>query len=308
MSLMSPYELKMRLDLAEDKLAFVKSCNMITLCSPTDPMYYGILTTDGEMHFFDKHAEEAAPPRAMMLWLPDRLSMDFPLQVPRCKTISHSCYADCTALPGICIPDTVEEICTAAFSNCSSLKEVCIPDSVKHTGSAVFRCCTSLKKISFSASLTCIGHVICKDCISLEEAELRGSPSEIGADAFMNCFSLKSISIPEGVRWIDRRAFYNCRSLKHVSLPSTLEIVDPHAFFGCTALEEIEIPAGIKDISGDAFAECWSLKKVLFKGKSLNDVMASRHCPFGAHPFAIAGEKDIDFRALDARSSARKRR
>ena len=311
---MSPCEFKMKLDLADDKLALIKANNAVKLCSPKDPQCYGILTRDGNMAFFNDSLEEVQPPNQFLLWLDDRpyisamsTGIDFPIHVPRCKTISSGCYSNIITLPAVDIPDSVEEIGGSAFINCFALKEVWIPDSVKEMGSAVFKGCDSLEKISFPA-MRRIEHLTCKKCFSLKEVEFRGPAVEIGADVFLECTSLESIEIPEGVRWIGQRAFYGCTSLKKVVLPSTLEIVDSHAFFGCTALEEIEIPAGIKYISEDVFAGCSSLKRVLFKGKSLNDVMALRHCPFGAHSFAIAGEKDIDFRVLDARSLARKRR
>ena len=61
------------------------------------------------------------------------------------KKISYSCFANCTKLKKINIPDTVTKIDDSAFGKCYSLKSVTIPNSIKNIGKNVFENCYDLK-------------------------------------------------------------------------------------------------------------------------------------------------------------------
>jgi len=118
---MSPYELKMKLDLADDRARFVKEHSMSFVMNV-------IVTDDGHMHFFDSKGNDITKSTI---------------------SIKDSAFSWCESLKSIIIPDSVKSIGADAFNNCTSLTSIVIPDSVKSIGDSVFRWCPSLKRVVF---------------------------------------------------------------------------------------------------------------------------------------------------------------
>ena len=162
---MSPFELKMKLDLADDRARFVKEHSMSLKMN-------AIVTDDGSMHFFDDYGN--------------------------CIAKSAVCVKDwafygCSCLKSIVIPDSVTHIGNYAFSWCEGLKSIMIPDSVKSIGSWAFRHCLSLTSIVIPNSVTSIGVGAFCDCENLTSISIPDSVESIEHGAFCNCSSLKSI-------------------------------------------------------------------------------------------------------------------
>lgn len=64
-------------------------------------------------------------------------------------------FENCDTLQSITIPDTVEEIGTAAFKNCTSLETAIIPDSVTEIADDAFEGCDSLTIYCLDTSYAC---------------------------------------------------------------------------------------------------------------------------------------------------------
>ena len=103
----------------------------------------------------------------------------------------------------------------------------------------------------------------------------------IGNDAFYKCESLASVQIPDSVESIGDGAFYNCKSLSRIQIPDSVKRIGNGAFDCCISLARIQIPDSVKSIGDYAFYTCTSLKEVIFKGKTIEDVKAMNHYPFG---------------------------
>ena len=113
------------------------------------------------------------------------------------------------------------------------------------------------------------------------------SVKRIGYWAFYNCPSLKSIEIPENVKYIGYCAFYNCTSLISIEIPENVKNIRKWAFGKCTSLKSIKIPESVEYIGHLAFDDCTSLKEVIFKGKTMNQVKAMNHYPWGIEDESI---------------------
>ena len=166
MSLMSPYELKMKLDLAEDRVQFVKEHFL------PGAMQNVIVTDDGHMHFFDDKGNDI---------------------IKSVKSIGDYAFYNCTNLTSIVIPDSVLSIGNHAFSWCESLASISIPDSVESIGKLAFGWCSSLASISIPDSVESIGKHVFGYCESLTSIVIPDSVKNIGYRAFYGCASLKSI-------------------------------------------------------------------------------------------------------------------
>ena len=83
MRLMSPYELKMKLDLADDRARFVKEHSL------SGAMKNVIVTDDGSIHFFDDEGNDIAK---------------------SVKSIGDYAFSWCISLTNVIIPDSVISI------------------------------------------------------------------------------------------------------------------------------------------------------------------------------------------------------
>lgn len=110
------------------------------------------------------------------------------------ETIPERCFANCTGLTSITIPNTITGIGSWAFSGCSSLPEITIPDSVTSIGTAqTFYGCSSLTAVTLPSGLT--GNM----------------PN------FRGCTSLTEIAIPSGITYVGNNTFWGCSSLMSIS-------------------------------------------------------------------------------------------
>lgn len=71
--------------------------------------------------------------------------------------ISEGCFAGCTELRKIVLPQGIIVISKSAFEECSNLMEIEIPDGVVEVGDTVFEGCTCLTQIKFPDTVTKLG-------------------------------------------------------------------------------------------------------------------------------------------------------
>lgn len=85
---------------------------------------------------------------------------------------------------------------------------IILPDSINELGTAAFRRCKKLKEVvNFPKGITKISNRLFSGCSSLESIVLPEGITSIGEMAFIGCSSLKEISIPSSVRTIGFLAF-----------------------------------------------------------------------------------------------------
>lgn len=78
--------------------------------------------------------------------------------------LGESCFAGCTELTTVHLPDTLASIGDGAFSGCISLRGILIPESVNVIGEKAFYGCSALEAISISGSLKLIREDAFDDC------------------------------------------------------------------------------------------------------------------------------------------------
>ena len=69
--------------------------------------------------------------------------------------------------------------------------------------------------------------------------------------------------------------------MKSIEIPESVEYIGDGAFQDCTSLMSIKIPESVKIIGTWAFYNCPSLEEIIFKGKTINQVKAMDHYPWG---------------------------
>ena len=151
MSLMSPYELKIKLDMSDDRAKFVKEHSL------PDAMKNVIVTDDISMHFFDDEGNDITK---------------------SVESIGEDAFYNCKSLTSIVIPDSVKSIIDYAFSHCKSLTSIVIPDSVENIGDSVFKFCKNLTSIIIPDSVENIGESAFYGCESLKSIVFKGKALE----------------------------------------------------------------------------------------------------------------------------------
>lgn len=170
---------------------------------------------------------------------------------------------NCTALTGITIPDSVENIGIYAFDNCTSLVSAKLPDNEDlFIGGGAFSGCSSLESIVIPDGVTTIETGLFYKCEKLESITLPDSIISIGDNAFCGCEKLVSINFPADLGTIGEDAFYNCTSLASVALPSKLTVIGQEAFLGCERLTSVTILDSVTELGAGAFECCYNLADV----------------------------------------------
>ena len=187
-------------------------------------------------------------------------------------------FENCTALTGVTLPDSVEELSYFAFKGCTALEYVRLPDhGVKMNSAGIFEDCVSLTKVEPLESISFVfgvGYRAFHNCVKLTRMYISGMG--VSESAFAGCCSLEefivsphntflqaagnvlynsdktelicapaaagAFVIPEGVKSLDSSAFSGCKNLTSVVIPKSLTKIGNGAFSGCTALERFDVP------------------------------------------------------------------
>lgn len=213
-------------------------------------------------------------------------------------SLAENCFAECTSLKEVTIPETVTEFGKYAFYACSSLEEIRIPASVTQIGDYAFETTESMLLFSVDENNpayqspdgvlynksgdTLIKYPEAKPdteysvldvCRTVEDWAFIGAQhleqidlkqvQEIGTDVFYFCVSLKHIIIPEGVTELNGAVFSFCESLEDAVLPSTLKTIGDNCFYSCTSLKSVNLPEGLEKIGSYAFCHCTALTSLV---------------------------------------------
>ena len=177
------------------------------------------------------------------------------------RTLESSCFAGCTTLESITLPDSLTTINASAFNGCTSLNSVVLSSSLNTIANYAFYGCTSLPEIIIPDSVSTLGAYAFYNCSALQSAKLPKNLTKIEDHTFYGCSSLKSIVIPKNVQTISFYVFNNCSSLEQVIFEegSVLNLINYYSFNGCRALSSINIPDSVTKIGTHAFMGCTSL-------------------------------------------------
>lgn len=78
--------------------------------------------------------------------------------------LGDGCFAYCTEITTVYLPDSLEAIGHYAFQDCTALRGLYVPDSVTFIGESAFLGCTALEAISIPESMFFIGSDAFDDC------------------------------------------------------------------------------------------------------------------------------------------------
>ena len=105
--------------------------------------------------------------------------------------LGENCFADCTELTAVILPDSLASIGEGAFSGCTSLRGIYIPDSVNIIDTEAFYGCTALEAIRIPGSIRSIRENAFDNCSYLGYIFYEGTHDEWIAryDEFINPYA-----------------------------------------------------------------------------------------------------------------------
>ena len=205
----------------------------------------------------------------------------------------------------IILPDSVNQIDTAAFAFCQELKEIVWPNNEEFRimGVDLFDNCNSLESISIPKSVFAITRIILPP--NLKNLELHDDITAIGQSAFCFADNCNSYRNSETIKYLLKNPnykivdgfminekhkaalFYVERNKKEVTIPYGIETIgmycfDEYGYFKCEyeendyckteiiPVENIILPETVKNVNIGAFYNCKNLKSVKYKGMEKN--------------------------------------
>ena len=107
------------------------------------------------------------------------------------RILSEDCFADCTDLTTVYLPDTLTTIGYGAFSGCTSLRGIYIPESVNMIGQDAFYGCTGLESICIHNRIKIIDKNAFDNCDRLDFIIFLGTHEQWCAlyDEFINPYT-----------------------------------------------------------------------------------------------------------------------
>ena len=208
-------------------------------------------------------------------------ALDIPAGV---TAIGDYAFYECSSIPSLALPTSLQTIGYSAFVNCTTLQEVSIPNGVTLIDGAAFLGCADLAEISIPPSVSTIGAYafsgVNNNCELILEnngsaitllgpqalptpdfkVHLTGTSVPKNADTGFSIFNensnLTSVEIGKTIGEIPFSAFFGCDNLTTVTMETAGSIISKigdEAFMNCANLSSINIPASITAIEGNAF-------------------------------------------------------
>ena len=193
------------------------------------------------------------------------------------------------SVPGITLPEGLEEIRRCAFQGYTAIEELTLPSTVRSIYPYAFAGCTNLSDLKLNEGLDCLYGAAFDNCPNLQSEIILPSSLTEYANAFTNCPTITKLTIGGALDNVTASYFEGIKSqiktlvigegtavvsdlgtltnLEKVVLPSTLNIIGENAFCGLINLSSVQpahsagvpgivLPEGINRLDYNAFKDC----------------------------------------------------
>ena len=203
------------------------------------------------------------------------------VEITNVINIESNAFEDCTNLPNIVIPNSVESIGAYSFKGCTALNSVTLGENVTTINDNTFENCSLLTEITNPATVTTIANNVFKGCSKLADVIIADRIKELSLGSngssplFVDCL-LDSVYIGGEITYntsseYGYSPFYRNTSLRSVVISDLATKVYTNEFYGCTALTDVIIGHNVKNIGDYAFSGCSSLNAFTF-GTSIEEI------------------------------------
>ena len=148
------------------------------------------------------------------------------------QSIGQWAFENCFALREVRLGDKLTTILKAAFLNCTVLPSIDIPASVETLGGWLFQGCENLETIALHEGLRTLSQSTFYGC-GVVSIRIPSTVTEIPEWAFQDCKSLERIYLHDGITRMGENIFGSCRSLKSITIPRGVTVIGNYMFDGC---------------------------------------------------------------------------
>lgn len=203
-------------------------------------------------------------------------------------TIGGSCFAECSSLSKIIIPD-IKDWCKVKIDNTwmsptyiakhiysdedTEITDLVIPEGVESINPMVFNTIIGLTSVKLPNSLLAIDDYTFYGCTNLAQLTIGNGLRSISKTAFEDCKNIKKLIIPDIASWcsktIEGRGYItNLKpylysdeetQIKELTIPEGVDYICPDAFQRIQGFTSVSLPSTLKSIGGYAFYYCTGL-------------------------------------------------
>ena len=192
--------------------------------------------------------------------------------------IGTGAFLNCSKLPSLTIPNSLETIYSNAFSGCRNLKTVIIEDGTisltfyNSGGTITYFENSPIETLYLGRNLNNpTNGVPFRDHPELKSLTIGEDVTKINSNSFYNCTGLQSLTFGNSLTSIGDNAFRDCISLKNsIIIPSKVKEVGHGCFQGCSNLQSVTIPNSVTTIYSNAFSGCRNLKTVIIEDGTIS--------------------------------------
>lgn len=134
------------------------------------------------------------------------------------QSIPTDCFAQCSGVHKIKLPDTVTLIGDSAFKGCKSLKSLHLPDGVVRIGSRAFED-SGITEMTVPKGVESIMPRSFRNCKNLKELTLQGVDTVVDVSVFEGCTHLRKCDLGDKLQHLCLDVFNACKELNEVHLP-----------------------------------------------------------------------------------------
>ena len=254
-------------------------------CDLTEIAFPEVITEIGDYAFFETNLHQ----------------IDLPDSVRR---IGDSAFSNIQELYSVSLSEGISEIGSRCFAECTALRSIEIPDSVTVFGDDIFEGDTQwfllqtqtktfiylgdsylykylgkADEVEIPENVTQIApHCFTEQVYEptyynytppvahiprtdIRKIKLPDSLTSLPDSLFAEMTGLEEIHLGDHVTVIPKDLCYGCKRLKHVDLPDDLQRIEDRAFLNCYKLETISIPDSVQYVGEEAFSGNEWLKK-----------------------------------------------
>lgn len=192
------------------------------------------------------------------------------------------------------LPSNIKKLAPYCFAYCTTLKKITLPEGLTAIGEYAFRGC-NLQEFTIGKNVTDLGYGVFQDNKSLNTITIEAGNTSFTSTNGMIIgkanktllavpYNITEVNIPEGVDTVGDYTCYGNANVVSVTAPS-VKVIGTSAFSGCSGLTKIELSA-IDSIATYGFSKCGAVEKVTFPAtlKAL-----------GNYVFSNSGVKEVSF-------------
>ena len=192
------------------------------------------------------------------------------------QEIPLNCFADCSKMYTLELPNRTNKIGEESFIGCSCLCSFTLPSFINTVEIKAFYGCTSLTsfRLALNCSLETIKAQAFNNCPKLAKVFIEENDEKFKYDQgvlmdkngteiilFLPASSGSLYVVPAKVMKIKEYAFSGCTKLERVIIPDgNIRKIGVSAFQGCSKLKFLYLPKTLSEIGADAFEGCKSLR------------------------------------------------